>query len=124
MMRKIKRTLSLSLMAICLAVSGAMLTSCEKLEEEGMNNNADFYSYRAFSTDFDYSEATGAFDTAIRFSVGMDPFQGGNDAKVINACDACYENLKQRLSGRSGKVIIYKTRHPDGKQKNLKVYKF
>ena len=121
-MRKILRTLSL--MAICLAVSGAMLTSCEKLEEEGMNNGAEFYSYRAFSNDFDYSDAAGPFDTAIRFSVGMEPFQGGNDAKVIEACDACYENLKKRLSGRSGKVIIYKTRHPDGKQKDLKEYKF
>lgn len=50
-------------MAICLAVSGTMLTSCEKLEEEGMNNSADFYSYRAFSNDFDYSDAAGPFDT-------------------------------------------------------------
>jgi len=54
----------------------------------------------------------------------MDSIMGGGDAKVIEACDACYENLKQRLSGRSGMVFIYKTRHPDGKQKKLKVYKF
>lgn len=121
-MRKILRTLSL--MAICLAVTGTMLTSCEKLEEEGMNNSADFYSYRAFSNDFDYSDAAGPFDTAIRFSVGMEPIQGGDDDKVIKACDECYESLKQRLNGKKGKVIIYKTRHPDGKQKDLKVYKF
>ena len=89
-----------------------------------MYNAADFYSYRAFSNDFDYSDAAGPFDTAIRFAVGMDPIRGGNDAKVIEACDACYENLKQRLSGKSGKVIILKFRHPDGKQMDLKVYKF
>ena len=121
-MKKILRTLSL--MAVCLAVSVALLTSCDKLEEEGMNNGADFYSYRAFSNDFDYSDGAGPFDTAIRFSVGMDPFRGGDDAKVIEACDACYEDLKPRLSGRSGKVIIFKTRHPDGKQKTLKEYEF
>ena len=46
-----------------------MLTSCEKLEEEGMNNGADFYSYRAQSTDYDYQDGAGPFDTAIRFSV-------------------------------------------------------
>ena len=51
-MKKILRTLCLT--AICLAVSGTMLTSCDKLEEEGMNNGADFYSYRAQSTDYDY----------------------------------------------------------------------
>lgn len=109
---------------VCIAMSGSMLTSCEKFEEEGMNNGADFYSYRAFSNDFDYQDGAGPFDTAIRFSVGMDAFRGGDDAKVIEACDACYENLKQRLSGRSGKVIIFKTRHPDGKQKTLKEYEF
>ncbi len=120
-MRKILTTL---VAVLCCAMTTVVFTACDKLEEEGMNNGTNFYSYRAFSTDFDYSDAVGPFDTAIRFSVGMDPIQGGNDAKVIEACDACYENLKQRLSGRSGKVIIYKTRHPDGKQKDLKEYKF
>ena len=121
-MKKILRTLCLT--AICLAVSGTMLTSCNKLEEEGMNNGADFYSYRAQSNDFDYQDGAGPFDTAIRFSVGMEPIQGGNDDMVIKACDACYEDLKPRLSGRSGKVIIFKIRHPDGKQKTLREYEF
>ena len=121
-MKKILRTLCLT--AICLAVSGAMLTSCEKLEEEGMNNGADFYSYRAQSTDYDYQDGAGPFDTAILNSVGLDPILGGNDDKVIEACNACYENLKQRLNGRSGMVVIIKTRHPDGKSKMLTAYAF
>jgi len=110
--------------AICLAVSGTMLSSCDKLEEDGMYNSSAFYSYRAYCTDFEYQDAAGPFDTAIRFSVGMDPIMGGDDDKVIKACDECYESLKQRLSGRSGKVIIFKTRHPDGKQMKLAEYKF
>jgi len=114
-----------ALAAICLAVSGTMLTSCDKIDEmEGMNDNRAYYSYKAQSNDFDYQDAAGPFDTAIRNSVGLDPIMGGDDSKVIKACDACYENLKQRLSGRSGKVFIYKIRHPDGKQKKLKEYKF
>lgn len=120
-MKKIMMTLAA---VLCCAMTTVVFTACEKLEEEGMYNAADFYSYRAFSNDFDYSDAAGPFDTAIRFAVGMEPFRGGNDAKVIEACDACYENLKQRLNGKSGKVIIYKFRHPDGKQLELKVYKF
>ena len=120
-MKKIMMTLAA---VLCCAMATVVFTACDKLEEEGMNNGADFYSYRAFSIDFDYSDAAGPFDTAIRLSVGLEPFQGGNDDKVIEACDACYESLKQRLSGRSGKVIIYKTRHPDGKQKDLKEYNF
>ena len=127
-MRKIMMTLAAGRLVLtiffCCAMTTGVFTACDKLEEEGMNDVAAFYSYRAFSNDFDYSDAAGPFDTAIRFSVGMDPIQGGDDAKVIEACDECYESLKPRLSGRSGKVIIYKTRHPDGKQKNLKVYKF
>ncbi len=108
--------------ALCCAMTMALLTACEKVEDTGMNDAGAFYSYRAVSHDFDYSDAAGPFDTAIRFSVGMDPIQGGDDGKVIEACDACYEELKQRL--RKGKVFIYKTRHPDGKQKILKEYKF
>lgn len=119
-----KKNMMTLAVVLCCAMTTVLFTACDKLEEEGMNNGADFYSYRAHSTDFDYSDAAGPFDTAIRFSVGMDPIQGGNDAKVIEACDACYENLKQRLSGKSGKVIILKFRHPDGKQKDLKVYEF
>ena len=93
-------------------------------EEEGMNNGADFYSYRAQSTDYDYQDGAGPFDTAIRFSVGMEPIQGGDDDKVIKACDACYEELKHRPNRREGKVLVFKIRHPDGKQKVLKEYEF
>lgn len=111
-------------MALCCAMTMAVLTACDEFDVPGMDDAGAYYSYRAVSGDFDYSDAAGAFDTAIRFSVGMDPIMGGNDSKVIEACDACYENLKQQLKGRKGKVFIYKTRHPDGKQKTLKEYKF
>ena len=111
--------------ALCLAVLGNMLTSCDKIDEiEGMNDQRAYYSYRAHSTDFNYEDAAGPFDTAIRQSVGTDPILGGNDDKVIEACNECYEKLKPQLKGKSGKVFIYKTRHPDGKQKTLKKYKF
>ena len=113
-------------MAICLAVSGTILTSCEKLEDamDGMNESGANYSYISFSSDFDYQDACGPFDTAIRFSVGLDPIMGGADDKVKEVCDACYENLKTKLQGRSGKVVILKTRHPDGRQKIILTYKF
>ena len=71
-----------------------------------------------------YQDGAGPFDTAIRFAVGMDPIQGGDDDKVIKACDACYEDLKQRPNRREGKVLVFKIRHPDGKQKVLKEYEF
>ena len=109
---------------LCCAVTTAVLTACDKLEEEGMNNGADFYSYRAQSPDYDYQDGAGPFDTVIRFSVGMDPIQGGNDEKVIKACDACYEELKQRPNRKEGKVYVFRIRHPDGKQKTLKEYEF
>ncbi|MBP5340125.1 MAG: hypothetical protein J6Z14_12640 [Prevotella sp.] len=54
----------------------------------------------------------------------MEPIMGGNDGKVIEACDACYDTVKARLDGRGGTVLIYKTRHPDCKQKILREYKF
>ena len=73
------------------AALNIMLLSCSKAEDmEGMNDMRAFYSYKAFSKDFDYQVAEGPFDTAIRFSVGMDPIQGGNDDKVIEACDKCF----------------------------------
>lgn len=110
---------------ICLAALGMMFVSCKELEEiEGMNDPQAYYTYRAHSNDFKYQEACGPFDAAIKFSVGSDPIQGGNDDKVIEACDECYENLKTQLQGKSGTVLIYKTRHPDGKQKALKIYSF
>ena len=110
---------------ICLATMGAMLTSCDKIDEmEGMNDGRAYYSYRAYSDDFKYEEAAGVFNTAIRSSVGLDPIMGGADDKVTKACDECYETLKTKLKGKKGKVRIIKMRHPDGKQKQLKEYKF
>ena len=105
---------------ICLGAS-LSLVSCS---EVGMDDPNLFYSYSSHSDDFKYQEACGPFDAAIRAAVGKDPILGGDDDKVIKACDECYENLKSKLQGKSGKVIIYKTRHPDGKQMDLKKYKF
>ena len=102
-----------------------VLTSCDKLDEwEGMNDGRACYTYKAQSNDFDYKDGAGPFDTAIHNSVGLDPILGGNDDKVIEACNACYENLKQRFNRKSGMVTIIKTRHPDGKSKMLTAYAF
>ena len=111
---------------LLLIISGFTFASCDKLKDEleGMNESGTYYSYKSFSTDFDYQDACGPFDTAIRLSVGLDPIIGGADDKVKEACDACYENLKTKLQGRSGKVAILKIRHPDGRQKIFLTYKF
>jgi hypothetical protein len=119
-MRKILMTLAA---VLCCTMTTVMFSSCDK-EEEGMNDGFAYYNYRAMTEDFDYSDAAGPFDTAIRFSVGMEPFMGGDDNKVLRACDAVYEELKKELRGRSGKVSIIKIRHPDGKQMILKEYEF
>ena len=111
--------------AAAITLMTAVFTSCDKLDEwEGMNDGRAYYTYKAQSNDFDYKDGAGPFDTAIRNSVGLDPILGYNDYKVIEACNACYENLKQRLNGRSGMVVIIKTRHPDGKSKMLTAYAF
>ena len=111
--------------AITLLLTTAVFTSCEKLEEwEGMNDGRAYYTYKAQSNDSDFKDAVGAFDSAIRNSVGTGAILGGDDDKVIEACNACYENLKQRLNGKSGMVTIIKTRHPDGKSKMLTAYTF
>lgn len=111
---------------VCLVALGLTFNSCKKLEDDldGMNNKNDYYSYFAESKDFNYNEAPGYFSTAIKNSVGLDPFQGGDDDKVIEACDACYEELKPKLHGKKGTVTVYKTRHPDGRQKVVKFYDF
>ena len=110
---------------ICFVASGLALTSCEKMDDmQGMNDPRADYNYRAQTTDFDYQEAAGPFDTAIRTVGCWEPFMGGDDDKVIEACNACYESLKVKLRNRSGKVFIYKIRHPDGKSKIIKEYKF
>lgn len=110
------------LAAILTICCTATLTSCG--DEIGMNEPNAYYAYTAYSNDFSYQEAAGPFNAAILFAVGKDPILGGNDEKVKEACDKCYEELKPKLQGKSGKVIIYKTRHPDGKQMDLKKYKF
>ena len=110
---------------VCFIISDVMLTSCPKIEDQdGMNDPRAYYNYRAKTTNFDYQEAAGPFDTAIRTAGCWDPLMGGNDKKVIEACDACYETLKEKLRYRRGKVYIYKLRHPDGKDKVIKEYKF
>ena len=111
--------------AAAITLMTAVFTSCDKLDEwEGMNDGRAYYTYKAQSNDSDFKDAVGAFDSAIRNSVGTGAILGGDDDKVIEACNACYENLKQRLNGKSGMVVIIKTRHPDGKSKMLTAYAF
>ena len=111
--------------AAAITLMTAVFTSCDKLDEwEGMNDGRAYYTYKAQSNDSDFKDAVGAFDSAISNSVGTGAILGGDDDKVIEACNACYENLKQRLNGRSGMVVIIKTRHPDGKSKMLTAYAF
>ena len=111
-----------------IAASAALLfASCDKLDEiEGMNDSRAYYSYEAvsYSNDFSYQEAAGPFNAAIKSAVGLEAIEGGADDKVISACNQCYEGLKPKLQGKSGKVSVYKKRHPDGKLKVLKDYKF
>ena len=64
-------------------------------------------------------------NTAIKDALGTtEAIQGNNDDKVIEACDKCYEKMKERLQGKHGTVHIMKTLHPDGKQKEIKAYVF
>lgn len=124
---KTKATLFTILAMLCIVISGITFGSCNKLEDElsGMNNSNAYYSYWADSKDFNYNEAAGYFNTAIKDALGTtDPILGGNDNKVIEACDKCYESLKEKLKGKSGGVHIMKTLHPDGKQKEIKTYVF
>ena len=119
------RKLFMAAAALTLLLTTAVFTSCNIMDElDGMDDIRAYYTYRAQSDDFDYKDAAGLFDEAIRNSVGLDPVFGGNDDKVVEACNVCYENLKQRLNGQSGSVFVYKTRHPDGKMKILTAYGF
>jgi hypothetical protein len=79
---------------ICIVASFAWLASCDKLEDEGMDNERAYYSYFANSRDFDYQDAAAPFNVAISQAVGTDPFLGGNDRLVLDACNECYEALK------------------------------
>ena len=112
--------------AATITLMTAVFTSCDKLLDEldDMNDGRAYYTYKAQSSNSDFMDAVGAFDSAIRNSVGTGAILGGDDDKVIEACNACYENLKQQLNGKSGMVIIIKTRHPDGKSKMLTAYAF
>jgi len=103
-------------------------SSCKEIEEEVkdtyMNDPDVYYSYGASSEGTNGVEAEGQFRVAILQSVGRGTILGGADDKVIQACDKCYEELKPKFQGKSAKVFIIKKRHPDGRQKNLKEYKF
>ena len=120
------RKILLAAAAITLMITTAVFTSCDKLLDEldDMNDGRAYYTYKAQSSDSDFMDAVGAFDSAIRNSVGTGAILGGDDDKVIEACNACYENLKQRFNRKSGIVTIIKTRHPDGKSKMLTAYAF
>ena len=112
---------------LCVVLSGMTFSSCNKLEDEldGMNNSNEYYNYWADSKDFNYNEAAGYFNTAIKQALGTEEaILGGNDSKVIEACDKCYESMKEKLHGKKGTVHIMKTRHPDGKQKEIAFYDF
>ena len=124
---KTKTILFAMVATLCIALLGTTFSSCNKLEDDitGMNNSNDYYSYWADSKDFNYNEAAGYFNTAIKQALGTDqPILGGNDSKVIEACDQCYESVKEKLQGKKGTIHVMKTRHPDGKQKEIKTYDF
>lgn len=120
---KLKTVLLTIAAVVGMAVTSVSFSSCKELDDlDGMNNHNFPYYYRAQSTDYDYSEAVGKFDTAIKFSVGLDPIPGGADDEVIEACTKCYEELKPKLG--KGIVRILKIRHSDGKEKVLTLYIF
>ena len=112
---------------LCIVISGIIFGSCNKLDEDraGLNNPDNYFTYWADSKDFNYNEAAGYFNTAIKEALGTtDAILGGNDDKVIEACNKCYESMKVKLQGKTGTIHIMKTRHPDGKQKEIKWYDF
>ena len=92
---KTKATLFTILAMLCIVISGITFGSCNKLDEDRAGlNNPDNY------------------------------FTYWADSKVIEACDKCYEKMKERLQGKHGTVHIMKTLHPDGKQKEIRFYEF
>lgn len=113
---------------IGIVLSGLTLNSCKKLLDDDlkdMDNENNLYRYQSQSNDFDYAEAPGHFNTAIKLALGTEEaVKGTNESKVIEACDRCYEELKEKLNGKKGKVWITKIRYPDGKQKMIKIYDF
>lgn len=124
---KTKATLFTISAVLCFVIAGITLGSCKKLDEDraGMNNPDNYFTYWANSSDFEYGEAAGQFNYAIKQALGTEEaIQGDNDAKVIEACDKCYESLKEKLKGRSGVVHIVKMLHPNGAQKEIQTYVF
>ena len=112
---------------LCIVLLGLSFGSCNKLDEDraGLNNPDNYFTYWADSKDFNYNEAAGYFNTAIKDALGTtEAIQGNNDDKVIEACNKCYEKMKDRLQGKHGTVHIMKTLHPDGKQKEIMSYEF
>ena len=109
---------------IAFMIVGCTLSSCKKLEEEGMNEPNAYYSYGATTSDNKIKDVPPEFDNVIRNEIGSGPFQGGKDNDVIRVCDACYNRLKANRPEIRGSVRIIKRRHPDGKEKSLKTYKF
>ena len=121
-----KKILMAAVACICITAMSTTFSSCKEMEEEveGMNDANAYYSYGASSEGTNGVEAEGQFRVAILQSVGRGTILGGADDKVIQACDKCYEELKPKFQGKSATVFIIKKRHPDGRQKNLKVYIF
>ena len=113
-----KKFLLTAFACLCIAASGIFLASCIK---DGMDDENLMYSYVAHSNDFNY----GPFEKAIKEALGgAVRVPGGNDDKVIKACDKCYEEMKAQIKDKNGMVIIYKRRYPDGIQKILMIYNF
>lgn len=121
-----KKILMAAVACICITAMSTTFSSCKEMEEEveGMHDANAYYSYGASSEGTNGAEAEGQFRVAIQQAVGREAILGGADDKVIQACDKCYNELKPKFQGKSANVFIIKKRHPDGRQKNLKVYKF
>ena len=120
-----KKILMAAVACICITAMSTTFSSCKEIDElQGMNDANAYYSYGASGQGTNGAEAEGQFRVAIQQAVGHESILGGADDKVIQACDKCYDNLKPKFQGKSATVFIIKKRHPDGKQKNLKVYIF
>ena len=121
-----KKILMAAVACICITAMSTTFSSCKEMEEEveGMNDANAYYSYGASSEGTNGVEAEGQFRVAIQQAVGRESILGGADDKVIQVCDKCYDNIKPKFQGKSATVFIIKKRHPDGRQKNLKVYIF
>lgn len=109
---------------IAVIVSGMVFNSCKKLEDEGMNELNAYYSYGATTFDSQIKDVAAEFEHYIQNAVGLNAIQGGADNEVIQVCDQCYNHIKNEWREVHGSVNIIKRRHPDGKEKVIKTYKF